>query len=187
MAVRRMEDAGTAAPLRRAAAAYREVPVILTPGRRSLAAWLPSGNLTGRSAAWIAHRQPCSVTQSHSSQAAWAATDTLGPANPAIRTPAQAYVAAHDAQQASGPEAQQRADVLRAQLQQYCILSSDDAFRCDPGVCAADPLLDHNACNTAFCPYPKCYPATKQQRAICGAQECQHHHPLPLMPGVGCD
>lgn len=59
-----MEDAGTAAPLRRAAAAYRE-----------------------------------------------------------------AYVAAHDAQQASGPEAQQRADALRAQLQQYSILSSDDAFR----------------------------------------------------------
>jgi len=64
MAVRRMEDAGTAAPLRRAAAAYRD-----------------------------------------------------------------AYVAAHDAQQASGPEAQARADALRAQLQQYSILSSDDAFR----------------------------------------------------------
>jgi hypothetical protein len=50
----------------------------------------------------------------------------------AVARNAQAYVAAHDAQQASGPEAQQRADVLRAQLQQYCILSSDDAFRCGP-------------------------------------------------------
>lgn len=36
MAVRRMEDAGTAAPLRRAAAAYREVPMIFTSASQSL-------------------------------------------------------------------------------------------------------------------------------------------------------
>lgn len=41
-----------------------------------------------------------------------------------------AYVAAHDAQGVAGPAAQQRADALRAQLQQFSILSSDDAFRC---------------------------------------------------------
>eukprot|EP00208_Stichococcus_sp_RCC1054_P002912 CAMPEP_0206142900 /NCGR_PEP_ID=MMETSP1473-20131121/18579_1 /ASSEMBLY_ACC=CAM_ASM_001109 /TAXON_ID=1461547 /ORGANISM="Stichococcus sp, Strain RCC1054" /LENGTH=3025 /DNA_ID=CAMNT_0053538067 /DNA_START=97 /DNA_END=9174 /DNA_ORIENTATION=+ len=40
-----------------------------------------------------------------------------------------AYVAAHDAQGVAGPAAQQRADALRAQLQQFSILSSDDAFR----------------------------------------------------------
>ena len=57
-------------------------------------------------------------------------------------------MAAHDAQQASGPEAQQRADVLRAQLQQYCILSSDDAFRCVSGN-GVDVLLDPATRHTA--------------------------------------
>lgn len=41
-----------------------------------------------------------------------------------------AYVAAHDAQGVAGPAAQARADTLRAQLQQFSILSSDNAFRC---------------------------------------------------------
>ena len=50
-----------------------------------------------------------------------------------------AYVAAHDAQGVAGSAAQQRADALRAQLQQFSILSSDDAFRCSTHAASCPP------------------------------------------------